>query len=189
MEGEMVDEDRVKEEEECVWGEVLSNEVESCRWPQGRTLCLSSLSTASPMIPLDFTTAGPPPQPRTSPHPSMHCDLLSCKHIGSSIENGLTKSIKADIVPGIGGAWWRREGGACVRVQVGPFRLPHPSLHLHLQAFLSALIPVSLPPPTPSRRLGLLSHALVHICSPSISSLSLSLSLSRSIFFLPCVGQ
>lgn len=34
----------------------------------------------------------------------MRSDLLSCKHIGSSIENGLTKSIKADIILGIGRA-------------------------------------------------------------------------------------
>lgn len=39
---------------------------------------------------------------RISPHnppPGMERDLLSCKHIGSSIENGLTKSIKADMAP------------------------------------------------------------------------------------------
>lgn len=39
-----------------------------------------------------------------APFHGMRSDLLSCKHIGSSIENGLTKSIKADIIPGIGRA-------------------------------------------------------------------------------------
>lgn len=38
----------------------------------------------------------------------MERDLLSCKHIGSSIENGLTKSIKADMAPIEGGG-----GGVC----------------------------------------------------------------------------
>lgn len=50
-----------------------------------------------------------PITPHAPPPPRVERDLLSCKHIGSSIENGLTKSIKADIIPGIRGC--RREGG------------------------------------------------------------------------------
>lgn len=37
------------------------------------------------------------------PPPWMECDLRSCKHIGASTENCLTKSIKADMVPWGGG--------------------------------------------------------------------------------------
>lgn len=68
--------------------------------------------------------------PRSSPRnpPRMEHDLLSCKHIGSSIENGLTKSIKADIIPGIrgwgGGRRWRRPVAA--EHKYPPFLLQFP---------------------------------------------------------------
>lgn len=74
-------------------GKVRGSELESCRVVVG--------SVAVVFLPSDLDVS-----PRISPHnppPRMERDLLSCKHIGSSIENGLTKSIKADIIPGIGG--------------------------------------------------------------------------------------
>lgn len=69
---------------------MCGSEVESCK------VIIGSVAVV-------FLPSNSDVSPRVSPHPRMERDLLSCKHIGSSIENGLTKSIKADIVPVSGG--------------------------------------------------------------------------------------
>lgn len=103
--------------------------MQSCRW-----LGQSSV----PAQQLGCFPCSSPHNPRRMEH-----DLLSCKHIGSSIENGLTKSIKADIIPGIGG--WRGGGGggglwwlsAGFFPSLSSFLLALPSLNLCL--FLSVV--------------------------------------------------
>lgn len=119
-----------------------SRKLQSCRWHSQSSVPSQQLGCF----------------PRSSTHnppPRMERDLLSCKHIGSSIENGLTKSIKADIIPGIRGWWWRGGGwGGLLRLSSGilpsfsRFLLALPSLNLCLLS-LSVICVLSSVSPAP----------------------------------------
>lgn len=140
------------------WGEVCDSEVDSCGVDIGPVSVV--------FLPCNVDVLPPP---------RMERDLLSCKHIGSSIENGLTKSIKADVVPLLGGGGWGRRGRAGILsyLYVPTFLVRRclfsPSVIL---SFVPSLSPLWLPLSTSSLFFTLLCTPLFFLC-----------------LFISCIGQ
>lgn len=145
---------------------MCGSEVESCKVAIGSVavVFLPSNSDVSPRV-----------SPHNPPHPRMERDLLSCKHIGSSIENGLTKSIKADIIPVSGGGEGEEE-------EEGRYP-PFPLCSSLAPPLLSFLLVCHLYP------LFLLSLFFESLFPHPLFTLLCTPLFSLCLFFISCVGQ